>query len=356
MLVRREARLLTLARRHRAAVAHLRDQSEKLDLLVDTVRSASTRRDPGEVSALLLGRLAELLGADSWRLSLLREESETARIETLRGGRGHKLDSSDGPADEAAVAALGAARQPALLPEGSPVTGTSLALPLVSRGRTIGLAELFTAEDDAVARFGARELELARALAEPLAILVDNALELRRLEEQSVTDELTGLANSRFLKTCLGREIKRARRYGSPLSVIFIDLDGFKTVNDAHGHLAGSRMLAELGRVLRESMRETDIVARYGGDEFTIVMTHAGEEDAKLTCSRLRQRIEDRVFLESEGLRARITASFGIACYPEHGDTREGLIAAADRAMYRVKEQGKNGVLTADPAVTAHCV
>src|SRR5262245_39717315 len=108
---------------------------------------------------------------------------------------------------------------------------------------------------------------------------------------------------------------------------MFLDLDGFKRVNDRHGHLSGSRTLTEVGRVIRSTVRETDVVSRYGGDEFNVILPQTGVEGASVIAERVRAALEEHVFLESQGLAVRVTASIGIACFPDHGESREDLIS-----------------------------
>ncbi len=146
----------------------------------------------------------------------------------------------------------------------------------------------------------------------------------------------------------LRRESKRASRSGRPLSLLFLDLDGFKSVNDRHGHLCGSRALVEAASVIRGCARETDVTARFGGDEFALVLPDTGSEGAVAVAERVRERICAHSFLKaSDGLDIRLTASIGVATLPDVAASAEELIKAADIAMYRVKEQGKNGVFLA---------
>jgi diguanylate cyclase (GGDEF)-like protein len=184
------------------------------------------------------------------------------------------------------------------------------------------------------------------------ALALDTALHLRRAEELSVTDDLTSLYNSRYLYQVLRRESKRASRSGRPLSLLFLDLDGFKSVNDRHGHLCGSRALVEAASVIRGCARETDVAARFGGDEFALVLPDTGSEGAVAVAERVRERIGAYKFLKaSDGLDIHLTASVGVATLPDVAASAEELIKAADTAMYRVKESGKNGVLLARESI-----
>jgi two-component system, cell cycle response regulator len=183
-----------------------------------------------------------------------------------------------------------------------------------------------------------------RAVLEPPAIALDNALALQKAEALSVTDDLTRLYNSRYLNLVLRREAKRASRSGRPLSVVFLDLDGFKKVNDRYGHLAGSKALVEAAAIIRACARETDVVARFGGDEFSLILPDTGRDGALNVASRIRERISAARFLSSDGLAVHLTASIGVATLPDVAASAEELLQAADMAMYRVKAAGKDGV------------
>ncbi|MEK6631498.1 MAG: sensor domain-containing diguanylate cyclase [Acidobacteriota bacterium] len=222
---------------------------------------------------------------------------------------------------------------------------TVIGMPLMCRGQAIGAV---VGVDRTVSRraphLAPGLLSLVEATLEPIALAIDQAQRMQRAEALSVTDDLTGLYNSRYLREALFREAKRAVRGSRPLSVLFIDLDGFKLVNDTHGHLAGSRTLVEAGEVIRSCARDSDVVSRYGGDEFVVVLPETGSEGAIVVARRVRDRLASHVFLVSHGLEIRLTASVGISVLPDSGHTPEDLLRAADLAMYHVKESGKNDI------------
>jgi diguanylate cyclase (GGDEF)-like protein len=223
--------------------------------------------------------------------------------------------------------------------------GAALGFPLGCRGRTIGaIVAIDRAPASAPPRLAASTVSALLASIEPGAIALENALRVQRAEALSVTDDLTQLYNSRYLSQVLRRETKRASRSGRPLSLLFVDLDGFKSINDTHGHLFGSRALVEAASVIRASARETDMVARFGGDEFALILPDTGSEGAAAVGDRVRDRIAVFSFLRGDGLNIRLTVSVGVATLPDVATTADGLIQSADEAMYWVKDHGKNGI------------
>jgi diguanylate cyclase (GGDEF)-like protein len=225
--------------------------------------------------------------------------------------------------------------------------GSAIALPLMSRNRSIGVLVCLDSTPSRSAPSMGPSLALSlRTLLEPSAIALDNALALQKADLLSVTDDLTRLHNSRYLNSVLRKEFKRAVRNGSALSVLFLDLDSFKQVNDQHGHLAGSKVLMEAAAVIRSCARETDVVARFGGDEFSLILPDT--EGAVSVAERIRDRLRASRFLTSDGLSVHQTVSIGVATLPrDNPKSADDLIKAADVAMYRVKAAGKDGILVA---------
>lgn len=176
---------------------------------------------------------------------------------------------------------------------------------------------------------------------------------LDRTQAMLYKDDLTGLYNYRYLEIALDDELRRADRFQTQFCLLFIDLDGFKPVNDVHGHLAGSSVLKQVAQVLRDAVREVDVPIRYGGDEFVVVLLGASCAKGVLAAERVRRRIEAKEFQLEGGATTRVTASIGVAAFPDHGRDRETLLKLADELMYDSKRNGKNRVTVAGAERTA---
>jgi diguanylate cyclase (GGDEF)-like protein len=339
-----------LADRLRPLQTSLRRKLARADVLALMIRAVNSSLDPERVGEELVSQMAEWLPVPGW---LVLAVDDAGRVRSLG------VQGLTSPA-EAAARAIGTSvmktravftsanlavdRRLARL-DGVPQAMAAIAFPLECRGRTVGaivgLDKMISASEP---KLTAATLEVLLSALEPGAIALDNALRVQRAEALSVTDDLTQLYNSRYLSQVLRRETKRASRSGRPLSLLFIDLDGFKSVNDTHGHLAGSRALVEAASVIRASARETDVVARFGGDEFAVVLPDTGGDGAMAVGDRVRERIAAHRFLQAEGLSIALTVSVGVATLPDVSISADGLIHAADDAMYWVKDRGKNGI------------
>jgi diguanylate cyclase (GGDEF)-like protein len=211
-------------------------------------------------------------------------------------------------------------------------------LPLESRRRVVGTFGLGAREANA---FSDKDLPLLAQLSKQISVAIENVKLYEKTRETSILDDVSSLFNFRYFHQALERELKLTARHKSRLSLLFIDLDNFKQVNDTHGHLRGSKVLREVGFLLRAAIRETDIAARYGGDEFVVILPDTDKGAAKRLGERMRQLILRSSFLKEEGIGARLGASIGIATFPTEAPTKDELIHIADERMYEDKENNR---------------
>ncbi len=214
-----------------------------------------------------------------------------------------------------------------------------LAVPLMRGEEVVGA--LAVARPPGAAAFDEVAVAAVTALGAHAGTAIANVREHQETQRLSVTDPMTGVANVRQLSVTLAREVERAHRFTRPLSVMMLDLDHFKSVNDTHGHAFGDVVLREFARRLQACLREVDLVARYGGEEFAVVLPETGPDGARAVATRVVEAIRSVPFSAGEHTR-QVTVSVGIASYPEHGGTATDLMAAADAALYTAKRSGRD--------------
>ncbi|MHB8419019.1 MAG: sensor domain-containing diguanylate cyclase [Myxococcales bacterium] len=325
-------------------------------------KTLTSTLDIREVLRIIMQKVSELLKPQNWSLLLVDEKKNELYFEIAVGEgastiKGLRIQMGEGIAGWVAR-------------EGVPVTVSDvrgdprfsnrfdevahfntravLAVPLRCKGRTLGVIEVING--GAAQDFTEDDMRTLASIADYAAIALENARNFQRIEELTVVDDHTGLFNSRYLYRQLEVETVRARRFGHPLSIVFLDLDRFKVVNDTYGHQLGSLLLREVGAVLLSTLRTIDVATRYGGDEFVVLLPETDRAQGRLAADRLRQALSDRYFLKDQGLAIRVTASFGVATFPDDASSADELMRQADLAMYAVKEGGRDGVrLASDP-------
>ncbi len=219
-------------------------------------------------------------------------------------------------------------------------SSTVISAPLMAKNALFGI--ILAINDASRRRFTEEDIHLLTVMANQAAIAFENYLLYKKLEVESITDGLTGIYNYRFLIRSMRLEMKRASRFRYPFSFLMIDVDNLKEYNDRNGHLSGSRALRDIARMLTESCREIDLIAKYGGDEFALILPQTGVEGALRLGERILKAIHRFRF---DGTRpGLLTCSIGIAVYPDDARTVETLIERADAALYLAKSRGKNAI------------
>jgi len=223
-------------------------------------------------------------------------------------------------------------------------TRSIICLPLRSKHRVLGVIQLVNVNMDG---FTENETFFLQALCDYAAIAIDNAKAVEKIQELTITHACTGLYHARHLSQMLEREVYRSARFGHEFTVLFIDLDHFKQVNDTHGHLIGSKLLAEVGTAIKENLRLIDSAFRYGGDEFVILLPQTGKDAALIVAKRLRDLFRGSAFCKEDSLNLNVRASLGVATYPGDAQSAHDIIRQADEMMYMVKNTTRDNISVA---------
>ncbi len=328
--------------------AEEQSRTRQLTLINNISRHAITTLDPSDMLAKIVAEMETYLRYDHIGIALFDTSAKDLLVQAeaglRRGAIGQRVALGEGLLGQVAQASqtgvvrdAGAAGQRLLLPG----SASSAALPITYGEQFLGVLYV---EHTAPHDYPEQEIMFLRTLADLFAGALQNAITFQRAQEQAITDGLTGVKTHRFLMEALSLEWKRSARANRPFALALMDLDRFKFVNDFYGHLEGDVVLQRVGHILEQHCRRSDVVARYGGDEFVILMPETELEQARQLAQKLRSWISSDPLLCEK----KVTASFGIASYPTDGDTPQELIQVADSSMYLSKHQGGNSVSSAE--------
>lgn len=315
------AEMVKLNERLERSVGELRAVTEITELIHSTLEVETV----GPMLLDILGKVIDIPSASLYVIDKAKQETlfstSSARPVGFQGYSGYEIS---GPSTTREV------------------TGAFSCIELVDKEST---AVIFCADEGAIGRLTLDDRVVLQTVASELVVAVENSSLYRLTKRLSITDELTGLYNYRFLQQRLDEELSRAERYGKRLSFLMLDIDDFKRVNDVHGHLVGDQVLAEVARLLKSTVREVDIVARYGGEEFSVILPETDAPGAFIVAEKIREAASLHRFEDADGQPVvHITLSIGLASYPAHANDKESLLRAADDAVYHAKATGKDRV------------
>ena len=352
-----------IERRRSSAAPVERREAGEVAVFHELGKALTSSLQLDQVLRTIMEKIEEFLHPDTWSLLLLDPAKQELYFELAIGKNAHTLKDVRIKMGQGIAGWVAEAQEAVIVPDVSRdtrffakvdektkmETRSIVAVPVRFRDHCLGVIELVNCVG--VDGFHDRDLALLEALADFAAIALENARHVQRIHELTITDDCTSLYNARHLNFILETEIYRSQRYGYEFSLVFLDLDHFKSVNDTHGHLAGSKLLAEIGDVLRANCRLIDFAFRYGGDEFVILLPQTSKESACGVARRLHKLIREMHWLRSEGLDVRLTTSAGVAAYPTDAKTKAELLHLADEAMYLVKNTTRDSVAVAHQGV-----
>lgn len=330
-------------------------QAQELHIFHDVAKALTSSLDLDSILQTIMEKMAEYFRPDTWSLLMVDEKKselyfaiavgtaaealKDVRLKVGEGIAGHvakfgeKLIVPDVRADKRFAKRIDDVTQME--------TRSVICVPLRSKLRVLGVIQLVNVDME---HFGHEEQFFLQALCDYASIAIENARSVEKIQELTITDDCTGLYNARHLYKTLETEVYRSARFGYEFSVLFIDLDHFKQVNDTHGHLIGSKLLAEIGYLIMAQLRLIDYAFRYGGDEFVVLLPQTGKDSATVVARRLRDSMRSSCYCKEEGLNLNVRASMGLATYPHDAKSPHDIIRQADEMMYMVKNSTRDNI------------
>lgn len=334
-------------------------EMDHLRVFHDVARALTSTLELEEILGAIMHKMAQFFGPERWSLLIVDDLAQELYYAIAVGENAETLKGLRVPLGEGVAGWVASTGNPLVVPDVSldphwsafarshpDLRIQSIAcLPVRSENRTLGVIQLMNSKLDLLSEYS---ISFLRILCDYAAIAIRNARSMKKIHELSITDDCTGLFNTRHLYELLEDHVALSGpAKKSQFSLLFLDLDNFKAVNDVHGHQRGTRLLAEVGNLLKRCLGPAHFAFRYGGDEFVALMPNLGKEAATTMTIGLCEQLRKARFLEEDGLSLGILASFGVATFPEDGDSVHAILRSADMMMYEVKNSTRNNVAVA---------
>jgi diguanylate cyclase (GGDEF)-like protein len=330
-------------------------QNQELHIFHDVAKTLTSSLDLDSILQTIMEKMAEYFRPDTWSLLMVDHEKEELYFAIAVGDASEALKNVRLKVGEGIAGYVAQHGERLIVPDVSAdsrfarridevtqwETRSVICVPVRSKLRVLGVIQLVNVDME---HFGDQESFFLGALCDYAAIAIENANAVEKIQELTITDDCTGLYNARHLYKTLETEVYRSARFGYEFTVVFIDLDHFKQVNDTHGHLIGSKLLADIGYLIKAQLRLIDYAFRYGGDEFVVLLPQTGKDQALVVARRLRDSLRTSMFCKDEGLNLNVRASMGVATYPHDAKTPHDIIRQADEMMYLVKNTSRDNI------------
>src|SRR5881392_2649788 len=328
---------------------------QEITIFHDVAKALTSSLDLDSILQTIMEKMAEYFRPDTWSLLMVDEEKDELYFAIAVGTASETLKNVRLKVGEGIAGWVAMHGERLIVPDvytdprfakridemTKLETRSIICVPLRSKLRVLGVIQLVNVHME---HFTDQETFFLQALCDYAAIAIENARSVEKIQELTITDDCTGLYNARHLYKTLESEVYRSSRFGYEFSVLFIDLDHFKSVNDTHGHLIGSKLLAEIGYLVKAQLRLIDFAFRYGGDEFVVLLPQTSKDQALVVARRLRDALRASCFCKEEGLNLNVRASMGISTFPHDAQTAHDVIRQADGMMYMVKNSTRDNI------------
>ena len=338
----------------KATAAERARHNQELTIFHDVAKALTSSLDLDSILQTIMEKMAEYFRPDNWSLLMVDEERDELYFAIAVGPASESLKNVRLKVGEGIAGWVAKNGERVIVPDVYTdirfakridemtkwETRSIICVPLRSKHRVLGVIQLVNVNMEG---FSDHEFFL-QSLCDFAAIAIENARAVEKIQELTITDDCTGLYNARHLLKTLETEVYRSARFNYEFTVLFIDLDHFKSVNDTHGHLIGSKLLAEIGYLIKAQLRLIDYAFRYGGDEFVVLLPQTGKESALVVAKRLLENMRASCFCKEENLNLNVRASIGLATYPHDAKTPHDVIRQADEMMYLVKNSTRDNI------------